>query len=333
MALGGRLKAMYEGTDIVLIWCQRKSKWSFSSSPKRSWPSAEPPSSSLMVSRPIFLNKQKHIVNPANSTMAMPLPASHTKHLELLFHPLPQDPSVILPLKQISSSGSTSIGTTGTTLWLSAQVLSSYLSSLPSSMPEKALRVIELGAGIGYTSLVLASLGYQVTSTDIEPVFSSVLAPNLETGKDRLVRSRLPCNVYARKLDWTDISRLQQGEKSVKELEWVAEGWDMVVMTDTFYAPQILEPLWDTLIYLSSNSKSPPSPPKEEKEKEKRPPIYIALEARDPVFISRALEIGRQKGFELKKIAVRRVARDVERWGWSREDWEGIDVWKGRWKG
>lgn len=30
MALGGRLKAMYEGTDIVLIWCQRKSKWSFS---------------------------------------------------------------------------------------------------------------------------------------------------------------------------------------------------------------------------------------------------------------------------------------------------------------
>ncbi|OXH33119.1 hypothetical protein J008_03093 [Cryptococcus neoformans] len=265
--------------------------------------------------------------------MAMPLPASHTKHLDLLSHPLPQDSSVILPLKQISSSGSTSTGATGTTLWLSGQVLSSYLSSLPSSMSEKTLRVIELGAGIGYTSLVLASLGYQVTSTDIEPVFSSVLAPNLETGKDQLVRSRLPCNVYARKLDWMDISRLWQGERSEKDLEWVAEGWDMVVMTDTFYAPQILEPLWNTLIYLSSNSKSSPSLPKEGKGKERRPPIYIALEARDPVFISRALDIGRQKGFELKKIAVRRVARDVERWGWSREDWEGIEVWKGRWNG
>ncbi|KAL0240299.1 hypothetical protein I308_106549 [Cryptococcus tetragattii IND107] len=264
--------------------------------------------------------------------MVMPLPASHTKHIDLLSHPLPQDPSVVLSLKQISSSGSTSTGTTGTTLWLSGQVLSCYLSSLPSSTPGKTLRVIELGAGIGYTSLVLASLGYQVTSTDIEPVFSSVLAPNLETGIDQLVRSELPCNVEARKLDWMEVSQLHRGERSEKELEWVAEGWDMVVMTDTFYAPQILEPLWDTLIYLSSNSKSSPLSPKEKKGKEKCPPIYIALEVRDPAFISSALDIGRQKGFELKKIAARRVARDIERWGWVKDDWEGVEVWKGRWK-
>lgn len=54
MALGGTLEAMYGGTDIVVIWCQTMSRQSFSSSPKRSWPSAERPSSSAVVSRPIF---------------------------------------------------------------------------------------------------------------------------------------------------------------------------------------------------------------------------------------------------------------------------------------
>ncbi|ODN85651.1 hypothetical protein L198_07479 [Cryptococcus wingfieldii CBS 7118] len=259
----------------------------------------------------------------------MPLPASHTKHLPVIHHPLPNHLSIELPVRQISSdssSASGSTGTTGTTLWLSAQVLSAYLSSLPVPSGGKSVKVLELGGGTGFTALVLASLGYQVVSTDIEPVLSSVLGPNIDSGKRVLLGNSLPANISPRFLDWAHVDRLFKGQEDAPDDEWLKPegGWDMLVMTDTFYAPHLIEPLWNTLIYLST----PPS----STITSKPPPIYIALESRDPILIARALETGKAKGFELKKVG-KRVGKEVERWGWGKDDWEGVEVWKGRYKG
>ncbi|WWD22097.1 hypothetical protein CI109_106586 [Kwoniella shandongensis] len=321
----------------------------------------------------------------------MPLPASHTKHLDLLAHPIPRQPDhLLLPLRQISSSssegatknGNGSTGTTGTTLWLSGQVLACYLSSLPlptttASSSSKSNpnfgqngntprpRVLELGSGIGYTSLCLASFGYEVLASDIEPVLSGVLSDNVENGL-RVMRASMERGrvgeVVVKNLDWEDVSnRLgkrrrrrggdndsramdddamekvevgSNGENGNDDLDWLDDNpWDMIVMTDTFYAPHLIAPLWDTLEYVStsqpaSNTTTTSSPPST-----RIPPIYIGIEVRDPPLIAQALEEGRQRGFELKKIGKKRVGKELERWGWKSEDWEGVEIWKAKWRG
>ncbi|KAK8846844.1 hypothetical protein IAR55_005932 [Kwoniella newhampshirensis] len=304
----------------------------------------------------------------------MPLPASHTKHLDLLVHSIPRQPDhLLLPLRQISSgsgkSGST--GTTGTTLWLSGQVLSAYLSSvsLPqtlsttnnnnsnntlssSSLSGKNSgvrpQVLELGAGIGYTSLCLASTGWDVVSTDIEPVLSGVLRGNIEDGL-RVIRANLSLGsvggIEVRELDWERVTSCERDT-----LDWLDQKeWDMIVMTDTFYAPHLIGPLWDTLAYVSTpriastshpptstqETRQPPGPLSTTMTSKARtpPPIYIGIEIRDPSLISQALEHGRKRGFELKKVGRKRVGKEVERWGWKSEDWEGVEVWKAKWRG
>ncbi|WWC59326.1 uncharacterized protein I303_101878 [Kwoniella dejecticola CBS 10117] len=138
---------------------------------------------------------------PQAQLQNQPLPASHTKHLTTLIHPLPppfEDTSI--SLRQVSEGiDGRGTGTTGTTLWLSSQILSLYLSSiLPSVTPRsgsvgngsrtktKGKKILELGGGIGYTALTLLSRGYEVVSTDIQPVLDDVLRPNIESGVEEL---------------------------------------------------------------------------------------------------------------------------------------------------
>lgn len=91
-------------------------------------------------------------------------PASLTKHLDSLSHPLPRQVSTLaniplfVELQQKSSASSDSTGTgttgtTGTTLWLGAQLMAAYLAeTLPfvAAGHEAKKKVIELGGGVGY---------------------------------------------------------------------------------------------------------------------------------------------------------------------------------------
>ncbi|KAJ9092443.1 hypothetical protein QFC21_006825 [Naganishia friedmannii] len=87
------------------------------------------------------------------------LPASLTKHMDSLEHPLPRQvsnranlaQSVIL--QQRSSQGTDTTETTGTTLWLGAQILSAYLAETLTFAPisaEPRRKAIELGGGVGF---------------------------------------------------------------------------------------------------------------------------------------------------------------------------------------
>ncbi|WVQ97957.1 hypothetical protein IAU59_005077 [Kwoniella sp. CBS 9459] len=349
--------------------------------------------------------------------------------------------------------------------------------------PAPSRNVLELGGGIGYTALTLASAGWNVTTTDIEPVLSSVLRPNVENGRRVLMSHGLPVggregggDVRARGLDWFEMSELwrkpmrsssesspgsaltvsrnstaecRQSEDPEKRsdgvvppapasasmgqtgsdgrecrengvsrlhpnddnevddrsedssfhnngdahddngrepshLDWVLDTkWDMIIMTDTFYAPQLVDPLWETLLLLShshshshSHKRSSPSnsegrdqrsgtgklsrgvededgdaatkstsalpaiaaasvtPTPTQTSTPTPVTIYIALERRDPRLITQALERGKSLGFDLRKINKSRLSKEVgKKYGWADEDWDGVEIWKCRFKG
>ncbi len=89
-------------------------------------------------------------------TTPTPLPASHTKHLPLLTHPFPSS-SLSIDLIQLSHTNQATTGTTGTTLWLGAQVMSCYLEENLGKCGRNGKRVLELGGGVGYLALVFAA--------------------------------------------------------------------------------------------------------------------------------------------------------------------------------
>ncbi|PWN41022.1 hypothetical protein IE81DRAFT_325027 [Ceraceosorus guamensis] len=124
-----------------------------------------------------------------------PSPASDTKHLDLLPYPLPAL-DVTLLLKQRSAASTEYEASTGTTLWLSSQILVCYLIANKVKLARSdrsrcrespdAPRAIELGSGTGMLALVLARLGFETLATDIEPALSQVLRPNLSDNAEAL---------------------------------------------------------------------------------------------------------------------------------------------------
>ncbi|KAG8732900.1 hypothetical protein FRC11_010211 [Ceratobasidium sp. 423] len=112
-------------------------------------------------------------------------PAHNTKHLPFLHIPFREHLFVLAQADDGKANG--------TALWLSGQVLAAYVASLPP----KNSRVIELGSGIGFTALVLASLGYHVLATDAHPSVLSLLTQNIQRNSQNL-----PGSVQVRKLDW-----------------------------------------------------------------------------------------------------------------------------------
>ncbi|WWC86992.1 uncharacterized protein L201_001873 [Kwoniella dendrophila CBS 6074] len=303
--------------------------------------------------------------------MNQPLPASQTKHLTNLSHPLtPPNQQINVTLNQISSipssdgSSDGSTGTTGTTLWLSSQILSLYLSSVlaASSATSKIeslnaiqkgkKRVFELGGGIGYSTLNILSLGYGVTSTDIEPVLSKVLKPNVENGKRTLKNNGFNIDdndIQIKGLDWCRIAKLYddntQKDGSITkviptEFDYLEKGFDIIIMSDTFYSLELIEPLWKTLLFISLSSfdRSPPhdgnTTTNNNTSTGRYPVIYIGLERRDPKLIDTALEHGKRLKFDLKKINKSRLNKEIQsNWNkWNADDWNDIEIWKCRYK-
>ncbi|TXT09878.1 uncharacterized protein COLE_03812 [Cutaneotrichosporon oleaginosum] len=248
------------------------------------------------------------------------LPAPNTKHIATLHTRLPRGEEIVL-LQQAVDVGGARLGTTGTTLWLGAQVLSAYLASAIEFKPNRG-RALELGAGVGYLALTLASLGYDVVTSDIEPVVSRVLAPNAAAAP------RGCGAIDAREIDWFDAVRAAQAgeagtEGRTESLALLDAQYDIVVTTDTIYAPEMTPALWAALERAAA-----PKPGR------RTPTVYIGLERRDPRVVDAALEMGRQRGCTMRRVAHARLVKALEKagWQWADEDWEGIEVWKGKWR-
>jgi hypothetical protein len=186
---------------------------------------------------------------------------------------------------------------------------------------------------VGYLPLCLVAWGWDVIATDIEPVVSTVLTPNAADGLDVIRREMARRGTLASvgsiiplELDWLDYVAADTPPHDPDHPDPLQGDYlDLIITTDTLYAPSLTQPLWSTLTHFSNLSRS-------RHPKGKSPELLLALENRDPGMIDQALDVGRAMGWILKRVPDTRVQKGVEKaaWGWSRAEWEGVEVWKGR---
>lgn len=191
---------------------------------------------------------------------------------------------------------------TGTTLYLSSQLLAHYVQLTTP----RGRRAIELGAGTGIVSIALGLLGWEVWATDLSNVIDDVLRTNVE--------------------------RNPAGRVVIQELDWCSENWqwnqphpsnitpefDLILCADGVYAIELIEPLLRTMKTLSGT---------------RLPTILLAFERRDTAVIDSFFQQACSIGFKSKKINLRRLlGRQIARWGWTNDDWHSVEIWTMRYK-
>lgn len=230
----------------------------------------------------------------------MTIPAYNTKHLSHLSITLN---GFTYRLKQSNTSNET-----GSTLWLSSQILSAYLALHPSKLSRnKKVTLLELGSGIGLTSLVCHDLGYQVTASDYGAIVP-LLEQNIQlNGKKE--------DVTIETIDWC-------------RCDHMSRIYDVVILADVIYAPELLDPLVNTMLR-AVNKKST---------------IYVAQEVRSPHLMQRFLDIC-SRSFKIQTVNEEEIARVVQthlrstetqgmqdELSEEEEDWSGVAIYKMRLK-
>ncbi|CAE6433722.1 unnamed protein product [Rhizoctonia solani] len=262
-------------------------------------------------------------------------PAHNTKHLPFLHIPFREHVFVLAQADDGASNG--------TALWLSGQVLAAYIASLPTPA-KNAARVIELGSGIGFTALVLASLGYHVLATDAHSSVLSLLAQNIQRNNQNL-----PGSIHVRELDWcvpperwdwSDPSSITSPcAYSDSEPRVAPPVFDLIVTADTLYVPHLTPHLLRTLDHIQALTPvtrlSPPRPDSSQPEatnnsRSRRPTTLVALERRDPTLIDAALAL---VPGSLTRIPHKKLSKALQGvgWNWDAGDWEGVEIWKIKW--
>jgi hypothetical protein len=187
-------------------------------------------------------------------------------------------------------------------------------------------------------------MGYDVTTTDIDPPLTHVLRPNIARNATRM---SLP-HVTAADLDWFTFPSLDSehiasldDKRSIPEgcRDWL-EPWEAIVTTDTIYHADLVHPLLKTLRTLSVLAASAKridtnSNRSDDQSLPNYPSIYVALENRDPALVKVALDSAKDYGFTVKRISQTRVDKCLTKSGWSwdrdaKQDYDGIQIWKWR---
>jgi len=193
--------------------------------------------------------------------------------------------------------------------------------------------VVDVGAGTGLSSLSLASMGYDVLSTDLGIIVDGVLSQNLEANTKVLrLNSFGQPRMQTKVLDW--FQDPTDWEWSIKDRETLVPPFDLIVTADTVYDPSLSQPLLRTLHGLSIlNDPASPSPSRRTSSSS-IPPIYLALEARDPALVVSFIESAEKDwNFKCSKVNQGRLKKLVGSktggLGWEDESvWEGVEVWK-----
>ncbi|KAI0050936.1 hypothetical protein FA95DRAFT_1676432 [Auriscalpium vulgare] len=262
----------------------------------------------------------------------MALPAHKTKHIPSLSYSFFD---ATFSLAQCSDGHSN-----GTALWLGAQCLSVYLATVQSrirrapSASGHRPRALELGSGIGLSALALRSMGWDILATDTSHVIYSVLAPNI--GRNGQASSPTEGAIEVRELDWTVppeqwnwdhpaiiASPTATSSTAVDQpcLSTLRPPFDLIISSDTLYSAELVQPLLRTLHAASEQSLV----------LGRSPPIYLCIERRDTAVIDRALDEAQSLwNFVVERIPHRKVLKAMEkgRLLWTREDWEGVEIWK-----
>ncbi len=161
---------------------------------------------------------------------------------------------------------------------------------------------VELGAGIGLLSILLALLGWTVKATDIEPSLTAVLSPNIEANRQKIAASGSG-NCDARHLDWLDADAALPFQTHCPI--------DLVLTTDTLYVPELAAPLFRTIRKLATPGHTR---------------VFVALERRDPGMVDRTLaDATKEHGMRFEPIARDTLRRDADRFGNPGWDWDELE--------
>ncbi|XP_023934853.1 protein N-lysine methyltransferase METTL21D [Bicyclus anynana] len=141
-------------------------------------------------------------------------------------------------------------------VWDASLVLAKYLETMCQSKPDflSGVRVLELGSGLGVVGLTAATLGAQVTLTDL-PEALPLLRLNITENKTKI--GSMGGYAIAESLVWGD-----------KNSDIHKQEFDMIVLADCVYYEDAIDPLIETLQCLNNTIK-------------KKPTIYLTQELRD----------------------------------------------------
>ena len=166
-----------------------------------------------------------------------------------------------------------------------------------------------------------------VVATDIASIAPCLLAANLQHNRSPVLDAPI---LESRTLDWIahpdgwDWSRrdISSPDSPSSDESLLAPPFDLIVTTDSVYHPSLSQPLLRALHALSSPPLAPLSRP---------PPVYLALEARDPDLIASFLKSAREDWlFKCSQTDNARLEKLLGEggMGWSADDWDGVQVWK-----
>lgn len=189
-------------------------------------------------------------------------------------------------------------------------------------------------------------MGYQVTTTDIDPPMTQVLRPNIERNASRM--NLAPITVT--ELDWCNLPAFEEEVIPRARLDvdhallhggglW-NQAWDVILTTDTIYHVDLVQPLlrWIRILSIISENTNNNGIDSSRTQTPTYPPVYVALENRDPNLVAHALALATSYGFVTKRISQSRVDKCLAKTGWSwdrslKPDYDGIQIWKWRYSG
>lgn len=97
--------------------------------------------------------------------------------------------------------------------------------------------------------------------------------------------------------------------------------FDLITSSDSVYSDALVQPLLRTLHALCTLSITTTTAT--------TPAIYLAIEVRDPLLVQRFLDSARDDyGFKCARVDDARIEGVVRPWGWDRNEWDGVEVWK-----
>lgn len=156
-------------------------------------------------------------------------------------------------------------------VWDACLVLAKYLETICHQKPDflSGLKVLELGCGLGVVGLTAATLGAQVTLTDL-PEALTLLRYNINENKSKI--ASMGGYAIAESLVWGD---------STSEL--LQEEFDLIVLADCVYYEEAVESLIQTLLQLNKPLSK------------KKTVIYLTQELRDSEIQKRLWEMFYEK--------------------------------------
>lgn len=181
-------------------------------------------------------------------------------------------------------------------------------------------------------SLLLARLDCHVIATDIEPVLSGVLRPNVDANQYELSKNQCSGSIKVAELDWLTFNDDQMESLYQENDGQDSQEFDLILTADTIYHPNLVSPLFKVIFMILTK----------QVRNQQKTDVLLGLERRDDKQINSAFAVGQGLGLEFKRITDRKVRKSVDSYvdsfdfekgkkeskGWKREDWEGVELYE-----